>query len=144
MEASRTVVLCVEESHAIFRGSTSREPGSGGHSLIVLHTITFFLCSVDGDTNCVFISFLPHLMGLDPSFTSATAEFTRKLCKCDQHGVCTQDFFVIHFIVHGNWLRHYIQSCELGTCVFNIICACNFSSVIYVQGLIFCAFQYKH
>ena len=102
MEASRTVVLCVEESHAIFRGSTSREPGSGGHSLIVLHTITFFLCSVDGDTNCVFISFLPHLMGLDPSFTSATAEFTRKLCKCDQHGVCTQDFFVIHFIVHGN------------------------------------------
>ena len=112
-----------------FRGSISREPGCSGRSPPLRSTLLQFLCSKDGDKNCVFISFLPHLIGLDPSLTSATAEFIRRLCNRDQHSVCTQDFFVIHFIVHCNKLRHLIQSCEPDNCVFNIICAYIFSPV---------------
>ena len=61
------------------------------------------------------------------------------LCICDQHSVRTH-FFVIHFIVHCNQLRHYIQSCEPDNCVFNInLCLYSFSSVT-CSSLIFVHF----
>ena len=65
-------------------------------------------------------------------------KISRNLCNRERRGFCTQDFFHHSFAVHGNELRHYIQSCELHNCVSTVFVLVFFSSVIYIKGMILC------
>ena len=106
-------------------------------ALRILHS----LCSNSYGTICVF-SYSPDQVDSDPLLRSATAEILQdKLCNREQHGFFTPDFFHRLFVVYGNYLRHYVQSCNLIIVFSTLFVLVFFSSVICSRFDILCIFS---
>ena len=136
-------LLCWGESRDLFRGSTSREPGSTGRSPALRSISLHFLCSLAVVPVVFFIILI--IGGLRSTLNFCNRRnITRYLCICGQHSVCTQHFFVIHFIVMATSYDTTFRVVSLIIVFATLFVLIFFSSVLCSRVDILCIFSTRN